>query len=155
MQARVIHPSMKVVWVTYILAVLVVIAAVWAYFHYSPEDPPWPRWLLALPLIVFIPPLRMHIRRRMVTLTLDDDHLTMETGLLSRTRRTLDMAKIQDVTVRQTIGQRLLGVGDLMLETAGEGGAVGMHNLDSPRQVADEIIAASKRAAGIRAHGIP
>jgi putative membrane protein len=152
MPVRVIHPSMKVVWVTYVLAVIIVIAAVWAYFNYIPEDP---RWLLALPLIVFIPPVRMHIRRRMVTLTLDDDHLTMETGLLSRTRRTLDMAKIQDVTVRQTIGQRLVGVGDLMLETAGEGGAIGMHNLDSPRQVADEIIAASKRAAGIRAHGIP
>lgn len=152
LQARVIHPSMKTVWAAYLVAAAVLIAAVWCYFHYIPSEP---RWLLAIPLIVFFPPIRMHMRRMLVTLVLDDDHLTLETGMLSRTRRTLDMAKIQDVTVRQTIGQRLLGVGDLMLETAGEGGAVGMHNVDSPRRIADDIIAASKRAAGIRAHGIP
>ena len=150
MQARVIHPSMKTVWASYALALAVLIAGIWAYFQYIPEKP---RWLMAIPLIFFIPPVRMHIRRRLVTLRLDDDHLTLETGLLSHMRRTLDMAKIQDVTVRQTLGQRLLGVGDLTLETAGEGGAIGMHNLDSPQQVADEIVAASKRAASARARG--
>jgi len=56
------------------------------------------------------------------------------------------MAKIQDVTVRQTFGQRLMGVGDIMLESAGESGGMAMRNLDGPRELADEIIAGSKRA---------
>jgi len=60
------------------------------------------------------------------------------------------MAKIQDVTVRQTFGQRLMGIGDLQFESAGESSGMGMRNVDSPRKVADEIIAGSKAAALIR-----
>jgi uncharacterized membrane protein YdbT with pleckstrin-like domain len=77
-----------------------------------------------------------------------DDHLTVETGFLSRTRRTVDMAKIQDVTVRQTLGQRILGVGNLMLESAGESGAIAIANLDSPREIADQILESSRRSPG-------
>jgi len=80
-----------------------------------------------------------------VTLKFHDDHLTMETGLFSRTWRTVDTAKIQDVTVRQSFGQRLVGVGDLVLEDAGESGGMQMPGIDRPRQIADEIIASSKR----------
>ncbi len=79
--------------------------------------------------------------------------LTLETGLFSRTRRTVDMAKIQDVTVQQSFGQRLLGVGDLMLESAGESGAIGIRNLDQPRVIADAIIAGSRRSPGASAPG--
>lgn len=136
---------MKTVWTAYFLAVLIVLAGIWAYFRYEPD---WPVWAPAVLLVALIPPIRMHTKRRMITLRLHDDHLTLETGFLSRTRRTVDVAKIQDVTVRQTFGQRLLGVGDLMLESAGESGSMGIANLDNPRAIADEILASSKRAHG-------
>jgi uncharacterized membrane protein YdbT with pleckstrin-like domain len=148
MQDRTIHPSMKTVYAAYAVAIVLIIAGIWGYYAYLQDDP---RWLMAIPLVVLMWPLRMHIRRRLVSLRLHDDHLTIESGFFSRTRRTLDLAKVQDVTVRQSIGQRLLGVGDLMLETAGESGAVGIPNLDAPRNLADEIIAGSKRSANSRA----
>src|SRR5581483_12361523 len=132
MADRIVHPSMKTVWAGYFLALLVFAAAVWAYFQYASDKP---RWLPAVALVVFLPALRAHIRRRLVTLRLENDHLTYETGLFSKTRRTLDMAKIQDVTMRQTFGQRLLGVGDVMLETAGEAGGLAVHSVDGPRQI--------------------
>jgi putative membrane protein len=141
---------MKTVWAAYGLAIVVVLAGLWAWFHYQPD---WPAWVPAILLIVLLPPIRMHLKRRMVTLRLHDEHLTLETGFLSRTRRTVDMAKIQDVTVRQSLGQRLLGVGDLMLESAGEGGRMAIANLDSPRALADEIIESSKRSHGTGTHG--
>ena len=50
------------------------------------------------------------------------------------------MAKIQDVTVNQTLGQRMLGVGDLVLEDSGQRGGMVIRNLDSPREIADAII---------------
>lgn len=137
---------MKTVWAAYGLAMMVILAGMWAYFEYEPAG--WPAWVPAILLIVLWPPVRMHLRRRMISLRLHDDQLTIETGLLSRTRRTVDMAKIQDVTVRQTLGQRLLGVGDLMLESAGESGAMAIANLDAPREIADEILASSKRLHG-------
>jgi len=142
---------MKTVWAAYGVAIVVILAGVWAYFKFEPD---WPPWAPAILLIVLLPPIRMHLKRRMITLRFHDDHLTLETGFLSRTRRTVDMAKIQDVTVRQTLGQRLLGVGDLMLESAGESGAMAIANVDSPREIADQILASSKRSPGATRSGL-
>lgn len=143
MEDRTIRPSMKTVWFAYLLAFLVIAAGMWAYSAYGQGQPVW---LIGIPLIVLLFPLRMHLKRRLITLRLQDHHLTLESGFFSRTRRTVDMAKIQDVTVKQTMGQRLLGVGDLVLEDSGKGGTMGIRNLDSPREVADSIIASSKRS---------
>jgi uncharacterized membrane protein YdbT with pleckstrin-like domain len=144
MEDRTIRPSMKTVWAAYLLAFMVIGVAIWAYSAYAQDQYPW---LMAIPLIVLLIPIRMHMRRRLVSMRLHDNHLTLESGFFSRTRRTVDMAKIQDVTVKQSFGQRLLGVGDLMLESAGEAGAMGIRNLDRPREIADAIIAGSKNAA--------
>jgi len=134
---------MKTVWAAYGFASIVILAGIWAYFEYEPN---WPAWVPAILLIVLLPPARMHLSRRLITLRLHDDHLTIERGFLSRTRRTVDIVKIQDVTVKQTLGQRLLGVGDLWFESAGERSTMGITNVDSPRDIADEIIASSKRS---------
>ncbi len=142
---------MKTVWAAYALAVVMVLAGIWAYFRYEQDRPVW---VPAILLICLIPAIRMHLSRRMVVMRFHDDHLTLETGFLSRTRRTMDMARIQDVTVRQTLGQRMLGVGDLMLESAGENGAMAIANLDNPRAVADEILASSSRSRGSGIHGV-
>ncbi|HVY93380.1 MAG TPA: PH domain-containing protein [Bryobacteraceae bacterium] len=133
---------MKSVYAGYLVAIVVAGAAMWAIRQYA-TDPPG--WLYAVPLIVLILPIKAHIARLTVTLRFHDDHLTLETGLFSRTRRTVDTAKIQDVTVQQSFGQRLMGVGSLILEDAGESGGMAMRNIDRPRQIADEIIASSKR----------
>jgi len=85
------------------------------------------------------------LRRRFVTMSFFDDHVTIESGFISRTRRTFDTAKIQDVTVKQTLGQRILGTGDLILESAGEHGSIYIPNLDRPRAIADAILNSSKR----------
>jgi uncharacterized membrane protein YdbT with pleckstrin-like domain len=150
MEDRTIHPSMKTVWATYALALVVIGACMWAYNTYASDQQPW---LMAIPLICLIVPIRMHLRRRLVSMRLHDNHLTLESGFFSRTRRTVDMAKIQDVTVKQSFGQRIMGVGDLMLESAGEAGAMGIRNLDRPREIADSIIEGSKRAAIARTTG--
>ena len=146
-----IRPSMKGVRAAYLLAFIVFAAGVWAYYKYS--EGYYPAWLMALPLVAFLPPLRMHLRRRTIGMRLHDDHLTIESGFLSRTRRTVDMAKIQDVTVSQTLGQRLMGVGDLRLESAGESGAMGIANVDSPRKIADAILANANRLHSARGPG--
>jgi uncharacterized membrane protein YdbT with pleckstrin-like domain len=145
MEDRTIHPSMKTVWASYTLAALIVLVGIWAYFRYEQN---WPPWVPAILLIFLVVPIRMHLCRRMVTMRFHDGHLTLETGFLSRTRRTVDMAKIQDVTVKQTLGQRMLGVGDLMLESAGESGRMAIANLDNPRAIADEILASSSKSRG-------
>jgi uncharacterized membrane protein YdbT with pleckstrin-like domain len=140
-----LHPSMKSVMLAYLLAALVAAAGVWGIYQYSDNHPDMPNWIYLIPLIALLPPLNMHLKRRVVTLKIHDDHLTLESGFLSRTRRTVDMAKIQDVTVRQSFGQRLMNTGDLLLESAGESGAMGIQNLDRPREIADGILSSSKK----------
>jgi membrane protein YdbS with pleckstrin-like domain len=144
-----LHPSMKSVMLAYMLAVIVVLASDWGiyqYFDSHPDKAYPPTWVYLIPLIVLLPPLNMQLKRRMVTLKIHDDHLTLESGFLSRTRRTVDMGKIQDVTVRQSFGQRLMNTGDIVLESAGESGAMGIQNLDNPRAIADGILSTSKKS---------
>jgi uncharacterized membrane protein YdbT with pleckstrin-like domain len=142
MEDTTIRPSLKSVWFFYALALLAIGAGIWAYYKYAENQA---AWLMAIPCLGLLIPVTMHWKRRMVSMRMHDNHLTFESGFLARTRRTVDMAKIQDVTVKQSLGQRLMGVGDLMLESAGEAGAMGM------RQIADAIIAGSKQAAQARA----
>jgi uncharacterized membrane protein YdbT with pleckstrin-like domain len=141
-----LHPSMKSVMLAYVLAFIVVLAGVWGLYQYYDSHPDMPKWVYLIPLIALLPPLNMQLKRRMVTLKIHDDHLTLESGFLSRTRRTVDMAKIQDVTVRQSFGQRLMNTGDIVLESAGESGAMGIQNLDRPREIADGILSSSKKS---------
>jgi uncharacterized membrane protein YdbT with pleckstrin-like domain len=143
MEDATIHPTMKSVWAAYLVATAVLVASIWALYQYAQDQP---RWIFFIPLIVLLPPLNMHLKRRMITLRFHDNHLTFETGFFSRTRRTVDMAKIQDVTVQQSFWQRVMNVGDLRLESAGESGAMGIRNLDRPRAIADAIINSSKRS---------
>jgi len=119
METRMIRASMKTTWAAYVVALLLIGVGIWTYLTYGHDQP---RWLALLPLAVLVVPLSMHVKRRLMTLRLEDHHLTLERGFLSRTRRTLDMAKIQDVTVKQTLGQRMIGVGDLILEDSGQSG---------------------------------
>jgi uncharacterized membrane protein YdbT with pleckstrin-like domain len=146
MQPATIRPSMKTVWASYFVAFAIFAACEWLLLTYASE---YPQWLLALPLIVFLPPASAHLKRRLMTMSFFDDHVTIESGLLSRTRRTFDTVKIQDVTVKQSLGQRMIGTGDIILESAGEHGSIYIPNLDRPRAIADAILNSAKRGRSI------
>jgi uncharacterized membrane protein YdbT with pleckstrin-like domain len=144
MESRVVRPSLKTVLFWYALAAIVFALGVFIYNQY-----PWfedkPAWLMGIPALLFIVPIRKHILTRLMKLTLGGDRLTLETGVFSKYTRTIDVVKVQDVTVRQTLLQRMIGIGDLSLETAGESGMMTIAGIDSPRAVAETILEASKR----------
>ena len=52
----------------------------------------------------------------------------------------------------QSVGQRMLGVGDLSIETAGENSRLVVENLDSPQQLAEQItdLAGHAPASGVQ-----
>lgn len=143
MADRVIRPSMKQIKVGYLLAVLVVVAAVVIHAKYLEQQTPFP-WLPAVSLLVLMLPIRRHIKRQAIKVTIDGDKLRYEAGLLSKTTRNIQLSKVQDVRVDQSIGQRILGVGDISIETSGETSRLTVDNIDGPQGVADEIIAASQ-----------
>ena len=80
------------------------------------------------------------IRIRLTRIVIEDGKLCYETGLLSKSSRTMELRKVQDVRVDQRLGQRMLGMGDLTVETAGESSRISIHGIDSPRSIADKIL---------------
>ncbi len=148
MTDRVIRPSMKQIKAGYLLAVLVIVAAVVVHVKYlmPREDPTSTHfpWLPAAAALVLLLPVRRHIRRQSMKMTIAGDKLRYEAGLLSKTTRNIQLSKVQDVRVDQSLGQRMLGVGDISIETSGESSRLEMDNVDSPQAIADEIIAASQ-----------
>ncbi len=159
MTDRVIRPSMKQVKTWYCLALLVIAAAVFVHVQYlmPREVQTWLHqpWLPAVAALVLLVPIRRHIRRQSVKITIAGDILRYETGLLSKATRNIQLSKIQDVQVDQSLGQRILGVGDISIETSGESSRLEMDNLDQPQTIADEIIAASQEHGTAQARGKP
>ena len=59
----------------------------------------------------------------------------------------MEIKKVQDVRVDQSLGQRILGVGDISIETAGESSRLTMVSIDRPQAVADKILEAAHQSA--------
>jgi uncharacterized membrane protein YdbT with pleckstrin-like domain len=83
--------------------------------------------------------VKRHLLNRLTKMTILDDKLRYERGLLSRSTRTILISRVQDVTVHQRVGQRLFGLGDLSIETAGEASRETIVNIDRPKEIADHI----------------
>jgi uncharacterized membrane protein YdbT with pleckstrin-like domain len=103
--------------------------------------------IMIAPALLFIWPLSRLARRRFTKTTITGDRLRFESGLASKTTRNIQMSKIQDVRVDQSMKQRMFNVGDLSIETAGESSRLTVHNVDDPQALADEILNRSQRAA--------
>ena len=87
-----------------------------------------------------------HLRRNMVSYTVTDSKLQIDTGLVARTTRNIPLSKVQDVTVSASIPQRILGFGDIIVDNASEiGGSIVMHNISKPRHYADLLLRELRR----------
>jgi uncharacterized membrane protein YdbT with pleckstrin-like domain len=143
MPELIVRPSAKLLKATYIFSGLLAVAV--AVVAVAKEQSAW-LYLLAVPVLLFVWAGLRHIGRRFTRLTVDGGRVRFESGILSKTARTMELGKLQDVRVDQSLGQRLLDTGDLSLETAGETSRIVIHNVDRPRQVADEILQLAERA---------
>jgi uncharacterized membrane protein YdbT with pleckstrin-like domain len=104
-------------------------------------------WVMLLPVLLLLWPAVRAMRRRFTTITLTADRLRLETGAFSRTTRTVQLSKLQDVRVDQRFMQRIFSVGDLSIETAGQASRETIHNVDNPQALADEMMNRAQRGA--------
>jgi membrane protein YdbS with pleckstrin-like domain len=146
----VIRPSMKLIRVAYTLVFAVVFVCVLVYANSSAVDSV-PAWVAFLPALLFLLPIQCHIRNRFTLMALAGDKLRYETGILSRSKRVIQLTKVQDVRVEQTLVQRMLRIGNLSVETAGETSLLTMRDVDEPDAVTEEILRAAHGDAGDRA----
>ena len=138
MPDTIIRPSIKLIQLTYWLAIL--LAAVILAYSYVDSAPRWIIWLLLLPALIFVAAAVSHVSRLFTKLTVTADRMRYEAGILSKSTRTMELAKVQDVRVDQSLGQRMLNLGNLSIETAGETSRMTIGNIDRPNEVAERIL---------------
>jgi uncharacterized membrane protein YdbT with pleckstrin-like domain len=145
MEELVIRPTMKFIKIGYGVVIALIIASVIAQSQLKDLLPQnLPSWVIpGVFALLLLWPVSRHISQRFMKMTMQGDKLRYETGMLSKATRTIQLSKVQDVTVRQTLAQRMRGVGDLSIETAGETSRLTFPNIDSPQAIADRIIDAS------------
>jgi uncharacterized membrane protein YdbT with pleckstrin-like domain len=141
----VIRPSLKFIRLGYVLVGILLIGTLYLWRGGYLGEQGYLAPIAAAALLIW--PAQKHLKRQLTKVTVSGDKLRYESGMASKVTRTIQLPKVQDVTVMQSIGQRIWGVGDLSIETAGETSRLTILNIDGPQAVADGIIDASHKSA--------
>jgi uncharacterized membrane protein YdbT with pleckstrin-like domain len=141
-----IRPTAKFIMLRAILAVLVFLALEIAWYTQWRDNEKL-RFVPIIAPVVLIWPLPGAVRRLFSKTTISGDRLRYEIGGFSKSTRTLQLSKLQDVRVDQSFTQRIFGVGNLSLETSGEASRLTIEDVDNPHALADDILN--------RSHGAP
>ena len=130
-------PTLKFVMMGYVVAALAAIVLVGLLALTS-----IPLWISVLiGLLLFLVPAYFHLQQKLIRYSLDDQCIEIDSGLASRTTRNIPLTRIQDVTVSAGAIQRLLNLGDVVIDNASEnGGKLTIRNIDSPREYADKLL---------------
>lgn len=97
-------------------------------------------WVMILPALLLLWPAARWGRREASRTVVTADRLRYESGIASRTTRTIQLSKVQDVRVTQGVAQRMFNVGDISIETAGEASRLTLARVDDPHKLAEEIL---------------
>jgi membrane protein YdbS with pleckstrin-like domain len=87
--------------------------------------------LVALYFLAVLPFLRW----RFTYFVLTTDRLITRTGVIAKQSREIPLERINDVTFNQSVIERMVGAGDLLIESAGERGQQRISNVRNPEQI--------------------
>lgn len=137
-----VRPTRKRVIAGYVLCAVAAFAWLGVYARYLDDKP---QWLAALGFLLLLLPLWSDVQTRFERMELEAGKLRYSSGMGRLSTRTLDVTKVRDVQVDQGIFQRMLGIGDLAVETIGDNGRIVMRSIDRPAAVADAILDACRK----------
>jgi uncharacterized membrane protein YdbT with pleckstrin-like domain len=98
-------------------------------------------WVVAAVLAVFAFVIaRGTIRRKRTTYTITSERLTIRLGLMSRELHETRLERVQNVSSRQSVLERLLGVGTVDFDTAGGASFdFSFHGVVHPRRIVQMV----------------
>ena len=141
-----IRPTMKFIILGYAATIVLLLGAL-AWWNANQRDPAY-LGVVGVAVLLLLWPVSKHVKRQRIRCRLDGDQFRYEVGLISTSVKTLLMSRVQDVTVRRSVVQRMFGIGDLRIETAGQSSALEIDNIDDPQAVADRILSAAAPSQG-------
>lgn len=97
----------------------------------------WWEFLITVALIVgwFWSSVLRYLRWHFTLFVLTTDRLITRHGIIAKGSKEIPLERINDVTFNQSVLERFLGAGDLMVESAGERGQTRITNVRNPEQV--------------------
>jgi membrane protein YdbS with pleckstrin-like domain len=147
-----VRPSTKLVKVRYLCAILLAAAGYWLRYQYGQKLPSAAEYAIyGAAALWLVSTIFRHLGLLFTSLASDGEKLIHVEGFLTKSCRSMNLAKVQDAKVEQSIGERVMGIGALTLESAGESGRLTMSDIDQPQRVADHILLLARqtqRAAG-------
>jgi membrane protein YdbS with pleckstrin-like domain len=90
--------------------------------------------------ILFIRPIFRHMRLRRTVYTLTATKLEIRTGILSKDAKNIPLRHIDNVEVSETLKERLIGIGDVLIDSAALDTKMVLNNIKNPRKYADMIM---------------
>ncbi|MBV8160665.1 MAG: PH domain-containing protein [Acidimicrobiia bacterium] len=94
---------------------------------------------LVLVLLALARFVRRYARWATTNLVLTTERLILRTGVLAKSGREIPLPRIADIAYRQRLLQRLIGAGDLLVESAGERGQEVLRMVPNPVRVQQAI----------------
>jgi uncharacterized membrane protein YdbT with pleckstrin-like domain len=151
-----INPSFRPIMLRYILAaaVSVIIPVLLAYHADADRRLYVLIYLAVLGPIMFCWGAAFHIRRIRTRYILTDRNLSVEVGIFARSSTHIPLDKVQDVTVRRTLFDRILDIGTIVVESAGVAGRIPEINVDQPVDTCQEMLAAVNAASRMPARSM-
>ena len=142
-----IRPTTKFLKAGTLLAILFIIAIDVLYFEQWRNQANFPTWFPYVPLVILVWPLSRWLRRQCIKAVVSGDRLRYEIGATSKTTRNIQLSKVQDIRVDQGLFDRMLNIGSISIETSGETSRLTIPNVDSPQQIADQLMNRSQSGA--------
>ncbi|MDQ3898502.1 MAG: PH domain-containing protein [Actinomycetota bacterium] len=119
--------------------------AVWVSQAVDSDFALFPALALAVVALVFF--LTRYAQWLTTDFVLTTDRLIYRKGVLSRQGREIPLERLNDVSYKQSLFQRLLGAGDLLVESGGERGQSQFGSFAQPQDTQNEIHRAIEAAA--------
>jgi uncharacterized membrane protein YdbT with pleckstrin-like domain len=94
------------------------------------------------------------VRWRFTEYVLTDHRLMVRTGVVARRAKEIPLETINDITLSQSLLGRVIGAGDLILESAGEHGQETLWSVPHPAELQREIYAASAARKAPAGHSV-
>ncbi len=121
-------------------AVVVVLALALSVEALGAETDRWEELALAAVLVLCLLWLgTRYVRWATTSFTVTNQRLILRRGILRRSWREILLDRLTDISCRQTLGDRLLGCGDILLESPGRDGQQVFPGLPHPLRIQKEI----------------
>ena len=88
------------------------------------------------------------LRWRSVTYVLTDRRIVLESGILARNGESIPLDRVQNTRIRRPLGDRMIGAGDIEIESAGRDGAEVLHRVPNAKRFYTEVLDAMEAHRG-------